>query len=57
MLEIRSLIHGDWEAVRTIYEEGIATGDATFETEAPGWESWDANHLDGCRLVAEREGR
>ena len=43
--------------MRTIYEEGIATGDATFETEAPGWESWDANHLDGCRLVAEREGR
>ena len=57
ILEIRSLSHGDWEAVRTIYEEGIATGDATFETEAPGWESWDANHLDGCRLVAEREGR
>ncbi|MDE2663452.1 MAG: GNAT family N-acetyltransferase [Gemmatimonadota bacterium] len=57
ILEIRSLSHGDWDAVRTIYEEGIATGDATFETEAPGWESWDANHLDGCRLVAERAGR
>ncbi|MCY3700231.1 MAG: GNAT family N-acetyltransferase [Gemmatimonadetes bacterium] len=57
ILEIRSLGPGDWEAVRRIYEEGIATGDATFETEAPDWELWDANHLESCRLVAEREGR
>ena len=33
--------------------EGIATGDATFETEAPHWESWDAAHSAVCRLVAE----
>ena len=57
ILEIRSLGHGDWYAVRRIYEEGIETGDATFETETPGWESWDANHLGRCRLVAERAGR
>ena len=43
----------DWPAVRAIYLEGIATGNATFETEAPQWESWDAAHTAVCRLVAE----
>jgi L-amino acid N-acyltransferase YncA len=42
----------DWPAVRDIYVEGIATGDATFETSAPDWEAWDARHLRCCRLVA-----
>jgi phosphinothricin acetyltransferase len=42
----------DWEAVRAIYEEGIGSGLATFETSAPGWDDWDQNHLPGCRLVA-----
>jgi L-amino acid N-acyltransferase YncA len=42
----------DWPAVRAIYEEGIATGDATFETEVPAWEAWDAAHLREHRLVA-----
>ena len=51
---IRSLVAGDWEAVRAIYLEGIATGDATFETEAPSWETWDAAHLALARLVAQR---
>ena len=46
----------DWEQVRTIYWEGIATGHATFETEAPSWEQWDAAHLRCARLVA-RAGR
>jgi L-amino acid N-acyltransferase YncA len=41
-----------WPAVREIYREGIATGNATFETEAPEWERWDASHLKDCRLVA-----
>ena len=54
---IRPLTTADWERVRAIYEEGIATGDATFETEASGWEAWDRSHLAGCRLVAERAGR
>jgi len=45
----------DWERVRAIYAEGLAAGDATFETEAPAWESWDAAHLTFARLVA-REG-
>lgn len=42
----------DRERVRAIYAEGIATGDATFETEAPAWEQWDAAHLPFARLVA-----
>jgi L-amino acid N-acyltransferase YncA len=43
---------GDWPVVRAIYLEGIATGEATFETQAPSWEEWDAAHLPFARLVA-----
>jgi L-amino acid N-acyltransferase YncA len=49
---IDSLLTQDWEFVRAIYLEGIATGQATFESEAPDWERWDAGHLPQCRLVA-----
>ena len=41
-----------WPEVRAIYEQGIATGNATFETQAPGWETWDSAHLAHSRLVA-----
>jgi L-amino acid N-acyltransferase YncA len=44
----------DWPAVRAIYEQGIATRQATFETDVPAWAAWDAAHLP-LRLVA-REG-
>jgi phosphinothricin acetyltransferase len=43
---------GHWPAVRSIYEAGIATGNATLERDAPDWESWDAAHRSDCRLVA-----
>ena len=46
----------DWPAVRSIYEEGIATGHATFETAAPDWPEWDARHLPHSRLVARADG-
>jgi phosphinothricin acetyltransferase len=49
---IDSMQPRDWELVREIYIEGMATGQATFETEAPDWERWDAGHLRQCRLVA-----
>jgi len=52
---IRDLRSDDWPAVRAIYEEGIRGGDATFETETPSWDRWDAAHPE-LRLVAEREG-
>ncbi len=45
----------DWEQARAIYLEGIATGQATLETEAPSWEAWDAAHLPFARLVARDE--
>ncbi len=41
-----------WPAVRQIYEQGIATRNATFATSAPEWAEWDARHLSACRLVA-----
>ncbi|MGO8813296.1 MAG: N-acetyltransferase family protein [Terriglobia bacterium] len=42
----------DWEHVRNIYLEGIATRSATFEIDAPTWERWNASHLQFGRLVA-----
>ena len=53
-MEIRSLEESDWPTVAAIFEEGIATGDATFETEPPSWDAWDAAHSD-IRLVAESD--
>jgi len=53
---IRKLRAGDWDAVAVVYEEGIATRMATFETAAPAWADWDAAHLPACRLVAEEDG-
>lgn len=42
----------DWPEVRGIYLEGIATGNATFETTAPEWAAWDSGHINSCRFVA-----
>ncbi len=56
MISIRSLRFDDWPAVRRIYMEGIATGQATFETEPPDWEQWDRDHRADCRLIAEVDG-
>ena len=39
---ITPLTPDDWPAVRAIYAEGIATGQATFETAVPDWAAWDA---------------
>jgi len=40
-----------WETVRRIYIDGIATKNATFQTEAPEWEAWDQAHRKDCRLL------
>lgn len=53
---IRTMTATDWPVVKAIYEEGIATGHATFETQAPEWEGWDGKFLQDCRLVAEMNG-
>jgi L-amino acid N-acyltransferase YncA len=55
-VEVRELRPGDWPEVARIFEEGIATGNATFETEVPSWEAWDAAHLAEHRFAAEGEG-
>jgi L-amino acid N-acyltransferase YncA len=51
-VSVRAMTGADWPPVRSIYEAGIATGMATFETVAPTYESWDAGHLGNHRLVA-----
>jgi L-amino acid N-acyltransferase YncA len=55
-IRIRHLRPEDWPEVARIFGEGIATGNATFETEVPSWEAWDPAHLPAHRL-AERAGR
>lgn len=47
----------DWEQVRQIYVEGLATGNSSFELDAPTWERWDAAHHQPCRLVARHDDR
>jgi L-amino acid N-acyltransferase YncA/DNA-binding transcriptional ArsR family regulator len=54
---VRALEAGDWAAVRRIYAEGIATGDATFETEVPDRRALDHAWLPDHRWVAELDGR
>jgi len=53
---IRPLVAADYPRVREIYLDGIATGHATFETQAPEWEGWDGKFLKRCRVVAEADG-
>jgi len=52
---IEAMQPDDWPQVEAIYREGIATGNATFETTVPAWEKFDAAHRKDCRLVA-RDG-
>lgn len=56
-MEIRTMRPPDWEAVKEIYEWGIATGNATFETSAPNFESWDALHLKFGRVVCLQDDK
>lgn len=56
-INIRSMLPEDWGAVSKIYGEGIATGFATFEKEIPAYECWSKDHLDRCRLIAEKDNK
>jgi L-amino acid N-acyltransferase YncA len=56
-IEIAAMTKEHWVAVRDIFGQGIATGNATFETTVPGWEEWDARHLPTCRLVAVHDDK
>ena len=51
-IAIEPMTAADWPEVRRIYAEGIATGDATLEREAPDWGHFDRSHPPDCRLVA-----
>lgn len=54
-LFVEAMQRKHWPEVQTIYREGIATGEATFEATVPGWKEWDMRHRKDCRLVA-RDG-
>jgi len=45
-----------WNDVARIYESGIATKNATFEKQAPDWDSWNSSHRKDCRLIALIDG-
>lgn len=55
-MQILPLHKEHWPRVRTIYEEGIATGQATFLPAAPEWPEWDEGHLAHSRIVALLDG-
>ncbi len=55
MVSLEQMQPSDWEAVKEIYEEGIATGNATFQQSAPTWEDWNNSHLQHSRIVAEED--
>ena len=54
---IRNLRNSDAESVLEIYREGLDTGEASFETEVPDWQSWQGKYLPHSRLGWEQEGR
>lgn len=51
-MKITALLPEHWPAVKAIYEAGLATGNASFQTGAPSWEEWDTAHLSHSRLIA-----
>ena len=56
-VDIRDLRPEHWPEVASIFQAGIDTGHATFETAPPSWEAWDRAHLPGLRLVATEDGK
>ncbi|HEY4109502.1 N-acetyltransferase family protein [Puia sp.] len=51
-MTIQDLLPEHWPTVKAIYEAGLATGNASFQTHAPDWDDWNASHLAQCRMVA-----
>lgn len=56
-LTIRPMLASDWPEVAEIYLQGINTGNATFQTEIPGWSNWDQSHSQQARLVAQHNSK
>ena len=57
MITLQELVPDYWHDVRKIYLQGIATGQATFETAAPELEQWDKGHLQSLRYIAKIENQ
>jgi L-amino acid N-acyltransferase YncA len=55
--QIREMTVSDWPEVRRIYQEGMDTNIATFQTTCPPYEEWDRAHLKQCRLVIIAENQ
>ncbi|MBC8152203.1 MAG: N-acetyltransferase [Bacteroidetes bacterium] len=53
---IRTVQPDDWPAMAAIYQQGIDTGDATMETQAPPPEKMALSYLETPQLVIEQAG-
>jgi len=53
MITIEKMQAADWEQVKRIYEEGVQTGNATFQTSMPDWDEWNKSHLEHSRIVVK----
>lgn len=53
-IAIRLMKDEDCHAVLDIYQKGIETRNATFETQPPTWVEWEHNHLLHSRFVVEQ---
>lgn len=56
-MKLTALTFSHWPEVKHIYEEGIKTGNATFQASAPTWEEWDSSHVKNSRIVAIDDGK
>jgi len=56
-ITVETFLPEHWEEVQIIYESGIKTGIATFETVTPTWENWDKGHLPFSRFVAKQQNQ
>jgi L-amino acid N-acyltransferase YncA len=54
---VENLTAEAWPEVEKIYRAGIATKNATFEQQAPDWQTWNSNHRGDCRLIASLGGQ
>jgi L-amino acid N-acyltransferase YncA len=54
---IRNLHNSDAAAVLDIYRQGLDSGEASFEADAPDWQTWQSKYHPFCRLVWEQDGK
>lgn len=56
MITVIKMQASDWQQVKKIFEEGIQTGDATFQTSVSEWTDWNKSHLEHSRIIAKEDG-